>query len=64
MKRPAEMWQRIVDELIKVLIAAEKLWLSNLKGCPSFAIHHEDKFYVFYQKNHCVLVFSNDGNIP
>lgn len=31
LKRPAEMWQRIVDELIKVLIAAEKLWLSNFK---------------------------------
>lgn len=31
MKRPAEMWQRIVDELIKVLIAAEKLCLSNFK---------------------------------
>lgn len=30
-KRPAEMWPRIADELIKVLIAAEKRWLSNFK---------------------------------
>ncbi|RMX45314.1 hypothetical protein pdam_00000838, partial [Pocillopora damicornis] len=40
------MWQRILLKSFGYPI---------LKGCPSFAIHHEDKFYVFYQKNHCVL---------
>jgi len=30
-------------------------------GSPSFAIHHQDKFFVSYDKEHCVSVFNDDG---
>ena len=31
-------------------------------GPPSYAIHHEDRFFVSYQKKHCVKVFNEDGD--
>ena len=33
-----------------------------LDGSPSFAIHHQDRFFVSYQKTRCVKVFSDDGD--
>ena len=30
-------------------------------GSPSFAIHHQDRFFVSYCEKHRVLVFINDG---
>jgi len=32
-----------------------------LHGSPSFAIHHEDRFFVSFPKTRCVKVFSDDG---
>lgn len=56
------------DAMVKILSPNGENLLNSfgypkLTGSPSFAIHHEDKFYVSYQTNHCVLVFSNDGKI-
>lgn len=33
-----------------------------LDGSPSFAIHHEDKFFVSYQRKQRINVFSDDGD--
>lgn len=33
----------------------------NFNGQPSFAIHHEDKFFVSYQEKHHVKVFNENG---
>lgn len=33
-----------------------------LDGSPSFAIHHQDRFFVSYQKTRSVKVFSDDGD--
>jgi len=32
-----------------------------LHGSPSFAIHHEDRFFVSFPETRCVKVFSDDG---
>ena len=33
-----------------------------LDGAPSFAIHHQDRFFVSFPKTRCVKVFSEDGD--
>ena len=33
----------------------------DLNGPPSFAIHHQDRFFVSYCEEHCVSVFNNEG---
>ena len=33
-----------------------------LDGSPSFAIHHQDRFFVSFPKTRCVKVFSDDGD--
>ena len=33
-----------------------------LDGSPSFAIHHQDRFFVSFPKTRCVKVFSEDGD--
>ena len=33
-----------------------------LDGSPSFAIHHQDRYFVSFPKTRCVLVFTEDGD--
>jgi len=54
------------DALVKVLSPNGEALLQSLGdpyeyGSPSFAIHHQDKFFVSYGEEHCVSVFNDDG---
>ena len=54
------------DGLVKVLSPNGEALLQSFSdpieyGSPSFAIHHQDKFFVSYREKHRVLVFNDDG---
>jgi len=54
------------DALVKVLSPNGEALLQSFNdpyeyGSPSFAIHHQDKFFVSYDKEHCVSVFNDYG---
>lgn len=54
------------DALVKVLSPNGEALLQSfgdpyLYGSPSFAVHHQDKFFVSYREEHCVLVFDDNG---
>jgi len=54
------------DALVKVLSPNGEALLQSLGdpyeyGSPSFAIHHQGKFFVSYGEEHCVSVFNDDA---
>ena len=54
------------NALVKVLSPNGEALLQSLGdpyeyGSPSFAIHHQDRFFVSYGEEHCVSVFDDDG---